>query len=193
MLGKRFSGFTLAELLIALVILGEIATFTIPKILMAQQNQTFNVRAKEDATTISAAYQQYILANGPSSSVSLSSLTTYLNYVALDSTSIIDSGLNNTSLNCSSWKCYRMANGSTLAFDAGQTFGATDSLAVSYFYVDPDGAYSGTTNGNGKSIVFFLYYNGRLTTQGTATDNSHDVWGTVYHPASSIDAPWFQW
>lgn len=47
MANRTQSGFTLAELLIALTILGVIATFTIPKILTAQQASTYNAIAKE--------------------------------------------------------------------------------------------------------------------------------------------------
>ncbi|MBL8031855.1 MAG: prepilin-type N-terminal cleavage/methylation domain-containing protein [Candidatus Doudnabacteria bacterium] len=48
----RVKGFTLAELLIALVILGVIATFTIPKVLYANQNTKYNAIAKEAMGTI---------------------------------------------------------------------------------------------------------------------------------------------
>jgi len=187
------TGFTLAELLIALMILGEIATFTIPKIIIAQQNQTFNARTKEDIASMSAIYQQYITRNGASSSLSLSSLNSYLNYTSLASSGLIDAVPGSTSLDCSAWKCYRLANGSTLAFDSGQTFGATDSLAVSYFYIDPDSTYSGTTNGTGKSIAVFLYYGGRVTTWGNVASGSHDVWGATYTPTPANDPTWFQW
>lgn len=188
-------GFTLAELLISLAILGMIATFTIPKILSSQQNSSYNAIAKEDASAIAAAYQSYVYNNGASSAISLSSLTPYLNYTTLDTSSLIDSYPGQTSLNCAAWQCYRMANGSILAFDAGQTFGATDSLAITYFYVDPDGVYSGSTSGSSKSAVFFIYYNGRITSQETAAAGSHDVWGTTYNPATQVgkDPTWLSW
>lgn len=51
----RLTGFTLAELLIALLILGEIATFTIPKILASQQNGQRKAVFKETLATISEA------------------------------------------------------------------------------------------------------------------------------------------
>lgn len=48
----RLKGFTLAELLISLLILGEIATFTIPKILSAQQNGSKKAIIKETVATL---------------------------------------------------------------------------------------------------------------------------------------------
>jgi prepilin-type N-terminal cleavage/methylation domain-containing protein len=50
-------GFTLAELLIALTILGEIAAFTIPKIISSQQNGQKRAVTKEMIAMFSAAYQ----------------------------------------------------------------------------------------------------------------------------------------
>ena len=52
---SRKSGFSIAELLISVMILGEIATFTIPKILIAQQNQRKIAVFKESLATISVA------------------------------------------------------------------------------------------------------------------------------------------
>lgn len=50
---RDYKGFTLAELLIALAILGVIATFTIPKILQAQQNQKKQAILKETISIVS--------------------------------------------------------------------------------------------------------------------------------------------
>ena len=54
-------GFTLAELLIALAILGVIATFAIPKVLNSQQDGKLNAIGKETAAALSEAYQVYRL------------------------------------------------------------------------------------------------------------------------------------
>lgn len=77
-------GFTLAELLIALALLGVIATFTIPKILNAQQSSASLAKAKEVAAMISGAYQQAQAAGNASSSTKPGDLTQYMNYVKLD-------------------------------------------------------------------------------------------------------------
>lgn len=66
---RVYLGFTLAELLISLAILGVIATFTIPKIIKAQQDAKFNAIAKEAATMVTGAYQQYQSQNTPTSLV----------------------------------------------------------------------------------------------------------------------------
>ena len=52
-------GFTLAELLISLAILGVIATFTIPKILTSQQNSQKAAVTKEVIAMISGAFTAY--------------------------------------------------------------------------------------------------------------------------------------
>lgn len=52
---RNVRGFTLAELLICLAILGEIATFTVPKILASQQNNQKTAVFKETIGAIGAA------------------------------------------------------------------------------------------------------------------------------------------
>lgn len=51
-------GFTLAELLIALLILGALATFTIPKLLNGQQDSRRKAIFRETITSIAAVYYQ---------------------------------------------------------------------------------------------------------------------------------------
>ena len=53
------SGFTLAELLIALAILGVIATFTIPKVLNSSSSSENSAIFKEAAGMVSGAMQAY--------------------------------------------------------------------------------------------------------------------------------------
>ena len=69
------TGFTLAELLIALAILGVIATFTIPKILTSQANSQRNAIAKEVMSMISGAHQQLKSNNALSTSTTMGALT----------------------------------------------------------------------------------------------------------------------
>ncbi len=85
-------GFTLAELLICLAILGEISTFTIPKIFNGSIRQEKRLAlAKEAVATLTALNQQYLLENGgcypglscrvdPSTGNALDGLPTYTYY-----------------------------------------------------------------------------------------------------------------
>jgi prepilin-type N-terminal cleavage/methylation domain-containing protein len=71
-------GFTLAELLIALALLGIIASFTIPKVLESSTNAKYKAMAKEAAGMISGAYQNLKLANGLSANTTTCDLTQYM-------------------------------------------------------------------------------------------------------------------
>ena len=78
------SGFTLAELLIALAILGVIATFTIPKVLESGSTSQWNAMGKEVASMISGAHQQHKLQGLLSTNTLSGDLTQHMNYVAVD-------------------------------------------------------------------------------------------------------------
>lgn len=195
----RRDGFTLAELLISLAILGEIATFTIPKILNAQQNGQNVAIAKEAAGTVATAYQLYFVSNTVTSATSMSDLTAYLNYAKVDTTTIIDSEQGGTSLDCATTEvqCLRLHNGATLWH--GKTnvdFGGTSDLNAIYFLIDPDSRYSGSTTGTGKSVKFYLYRNGRVATWASITSGTitHE-WGNYYvsNADATRDPPWFSW
>jgi prepilin-type N-terminal cleavage/methylation domain-containing protein len=176
-------GFTLAELLISLAILGVIATFTIPKIITAQRDAKFNAIAKEAAAMVTGAYQQYQSQNTPTSNTGISTLTPYMNYVSTDSSTIIDHMYGSNGYACGSGGsggCIRLHNGAIIRYNTSVGFGGTASTDNIWFAVDPDGVYSGTTNGYGKAIEFIFYYNGRISTRGMEN-------GTTQDP------PWFSW
>jgi len=187
-------GFTLAELLISLAILGVIATFTIPKILTAQQNSQYNAKAKEAAAMISAAYESYKQqGNTPNTNTSAGNLTPFMNYVAVDSSSSIDLMYTDTTRACTGgYGCIKLHNGGMLLWASGGFMGTASTNAI-YFYFDPDGIVTdGTTNGPGKSTCFWLYYNGRITSYANLTAGTIYAGGTA-GPNSSYDPPWFQW
>lgn len=67
---RQASGFSLAELLVALLILGQISAFTIPKIVTSQQNARNKAVFKEMYGTLSQlVYQGTILGMGSGSSM----------------------------------------------------------------------------------------------------------------------------
>ncbi len=188
----RTLGFTLAELLISLAVLGVIATFTIPKVLQGQQNKQWNAAAKEAASTITAAYQAYQLDKGSLISIGNNQLFEYLNYVRLDTSSAtLDGTYGNGSISCSSYRCFRLHNGGVLT--ASGTYMGDESEVV-WFYFDPDGRYSGSTTGAGKSVLFFLYHNGRITSSDYIDSNScFNNNAACYDPGDFADPPWFSW
>jgi prepilin-type N-terminal cleavage/methylation domain-containing protein len=198
---RRFpAGFTLVELLIALVILGEIATFSIPKILYASQNQSYNAAAKEVAAMLSGALQQAKLTGTLTANTKLHDLTPYMNFVAIDSTSDIDFLYNTSTINfpCNynSDYCLVLHNGGKLLLN-GQSFGGTASTNAVYFYFDPDGKVTdGTTNSPGRSLRLYLFYNGRVQTEGTVQPGTCGLpYGCLpaSYPRPTNDPPWFSW
>lgn len=153
---KSNPGFTLAELLIALAILGVIATFTIPKILSSSQNGQNTAIAKEAASMVSGAYSTYTLNNGAATGVTAGALTQYMNYVATDATAAAYTfGI---ACNTANVVCIKLHNGGVLQYSSNINFGATTGALP--FSVDPDGAGAQTP------ITFWQYYNGRLSTGG---------------------------
>lgn len=192
----RCKGFTLAELLIALAILAEIATFTIPKVITAQQNGQYKAKAKEIAATIAAAHQQYALQYGISTTTGIKDFTPYLNYVTVDSSTTIDSYYTDGSRACNwaSGTCLKMHNGAYIQYWPADSFNGTNSTNGVPFLIDPDGRLTdGTTNGPGKSLYFFVYYNGRVTDLGNLAANTSWNNGTNWNPNSAQVPAWFSW
>jgi prepilin-type N-terminal cleavage/methylation domain-containing protein len=193
----RATGFTLAELLVALLILGQISAFTIPKIIISSQRSNYNARAKEAASMISGAYHLYLVKNGRSGSMGISDLTPYFNYVAVDSSTVIDDVQTKNSQTCgsgSAQQCLRLHNGAILRYGLSSTYtmGGTSATNAIWFDIDPDGRYSGAPAGDGKAIEFWLYSSGRLATFGTiaaGTCSGNDCPSAT--PA--YDPPWFSW
>jgi len=190
-------GFTLAELLIALFIMGVLATFTIPKVITAQQNGRYKAVAKELAGTVSQAYQIYRLRNGDNPTMQISELTPYLNYIKV----VTDSSLY---VDGAPWDggwipacdgtqtCLKMHNGATLYYWDGDSFCSTQPTAVA-FRIDPDG------KGDGRVLAMdiFLYSNGKIRTNSTIDNPTRVGWGgtgtCTGTYATGSDPPWFNW
>ena len=126
-----------------------------------------------------------------------------MNYISTDTTSQIDSAYSRTgSITCSTNSpCIHLHNGGVLLFaGAGSknTFGGTSTTNHIWFSFDPDGQLTsmGTTNGPGKSVEFALFYNGRITTNGSLPATNQTSWdGGLATDAlcPTCDPPWFNW
>ena len=173
-------GFTLAELLISLAILGVIATFTIPKILSAAGNGQNTAIAKEAASMIAGAYSTYALNNTVSSSTTAGQLTPYMNYVAVDSTNSYNFG----SACTATIQCLKLHNGGILRMNINNAFRDITSTSSTYFNLDPDGA------GPQTPATFVLFYNGRLSTAGQAGATWTQTADTSFTPDPAYIQNW---
>lgn len=195
---RNVQGFTLAELLISLGILGLIAIFTIPKIISSQQNNQYNAIAKETAAMLSAALANYKATNTVTASTTAGALTPYMNYVKVDSTSQFDYENGSTTGDCGSGTdvCLRLHNGAILNYAPSSRFDGTNTTNAVYFYLDPDGVSSSTTNGPGKSILLWLYSNGSIKDVGNALSNTSTYFAGSTHTYNATPASvpaWFSW
>ena len=192
---RSIGGFTLAELLISLAILGVIATFTIPKIMAGQQNSQYNAEAHDTIGMISQAFQMAQRDGLINANTTQGALTPYMNYVRFETTGSIDHNYGFGSINCVSGSfigCLSLHNGGRLLVD-NSSFGGTSATNALSFYFDPDGKVTdGTTNGPGKSIIFQIYYNGQVVTNGTRDKVYCANWGCG-GVVLGTDAPWFSW
>jgi prepilin-type N-terminal cleavage/methylation domain-containing protein len=170
----KSSGFTLAELLISLAILGVIATFTIPKVLNSSTSSQNTAIAKEAASMISGAFSAYTLNNTLATTTTPGVLQQYMNYVSTDTSTTYSTGM----VACSaSIICLKLHSGAVLQYQVANTFGGTTTTDSIRFNLDPDGAGSQT------AATFVQFYNGRLTTYGAAT--SQQTGGTALTPVAS--------
>jgi prepilin-type N-terminal cleavage/methylation domain-containing protein len=188
--------FTLAELLIALGILGVIATFTIPKVLMAQQSGQKKAVAKEAAAMISGAHTVLKLNSTLTGASTIMDLTPYLNYVRVETAGSVD-GIPaaatgypaSYTCNTASIICLRLHNGSVLIATKANSFGGTASTNAFDFVIDPDG----TLNSDRSSVGFLMYYSGQITSRSTVRSSTQDGGGQTYNPGAGMDPGWFDW
>lgn len=182
-------GFTLAELLIALAILGVIATFTIPKVLQAQQSHKHNAIAKQAIAAMVNAYDQYRAKNTVTANTKTTNLLPYFNYVKYDTTSTFDYAMSGTVSCDSSSPCLWLHNGALVQF-YNVNFAGTSSTNAVWFIIDPDGANMNTPQGGSLEVA--LYFNGRIATWKTLDPNTVTGWGP-YSANPAMEPSWFSW
>ena len=185
-------GFTLAELLICLMILGEIATFTIPKVIASQQRQQSNTAAKEALAMVSGAFLQAQMNGLITTSAGANVLTPYMNYISIQTSGQLDDHVNaNGTKDCSTMTCLKLHSGGVL-FWPNQTFQNTASNYAVLMFFDPDGVKgsSGSADGPSKSLGFYLYYNGRTSTRALMPAGTYENGGAA-STNTQADPSWF--
>ena len=189
---KQKFGFTLAELLIALLVLGVIATFTIPKVLSSQQSNEWKSSAKETVSMVAEAYVAYKANNTPATSFSLAQLTPYMNYVVIKTTGadLADGDQGAGSVDCDWGGCVVLHNGVQLhSVNTGAFLNTASTNAIPFLY-DPEVAYSVSTTLR-KSVPFVLFYNGRISDGGKYGTICYNYGCFTENPANVPS--WFNW
>jgi prepilin-type N-terminal cleavage/methylation domain-containing protein len=188
-------GFTLAEIVVAMGVLGVISTFNVTKVLTAQQATRNTALAKEAASTITGAYQEYNRNNRQSTNTTLVNIMTYVNSAKLDTTSTVQRiepwGATANKACTSPTVCYQLNNGAIIFGTDDHHFSVNDSLHSITFSFDPD------AGGPEIGVTFYLYYNGRFTSQKTMANNTVICWYgptcATYTPIATGDPSWFRW
>lgn len=172
---KGIKGFTLAELLVALLILGEIAAFTIPKVLNAQQNGRKIAIAKEVMGTAGAIYTK-LKMEGTLTTTTGAAFARNMNYISEDRTSVIDDAPSTGwgSLDCATWwaKCYKLHSGAIVGADDVGPMGSTSVNESLWLLVDVDASYQGDNSG----FWINIHGNGWMTTDWLDRPNLEPSW-----------------
>ena len=185
---RFYSAFTLAELLIALLILGVIATFTIPKVLNSQAETKRNAVAKETYATVFAVGKQLKDESKWSSSTTFADFTPYLNYVAVITTisttvDYVYSCPSTGTLTCSGgFPCLRLHNGALVRYSAS----ATVASGTAFLVVDADGV---SQSGNADSLGLSLHDG----LPRFIKMNEDDNYWVVGLGCANQSPPWFKW
>lgn len=185
-------GFSLAETLVALLILSIISIYSIPKMIINTRTSASEVEAKEVAGFLTSAYQQHKIQTGVSSLTKGEDLIPYLNYVKIMTLGELVDAMEGSasSNNCDNGsKCIKLHSGGVLYFSSFEFGGTTATNAIKMQY-DPDGVYSGLSTGPSKAIRLYLYYNGRIATKGTIAPSTCDANGCD-NPSTSQDPVWW--
>jgi prepilin-type N-terminal cleavage/methylation domain-containing protein len=173
---KRSVGFTLTELLISLAILGEIATFTIPKILTSQQSAKRAAVLKESISTIQAVIYNGILTRNLTLTNSYSYISSNVNAVKLCPTNARTEGCWTQPLFDSNPQGpgFILPNGATVSgFETPWSPNDNgNGQWAGYFFIDWNGADGPNLEGQDQMILVYGF--------GTATwQNAYDNWGTL--------------
>lgn len=169
MKNRSLQAFTLAELLVSLSVLGLVAAFAIPKVLLSVSDQSTKAAGREAFAMLNDAFMAYKATKGGivDSGASGGTLFSFINYkqeLTASTTPTFDQGLTlssaatpTTELTVANGKAYEMLNGLVVAFRTADdmTENGTTNKGTLGFEVDPDGT------GSAEPITIFLASDGR--------------------------------
>jgi type II secretory pathway pseudopilin PulG len=202
---KKAAAFSFAELLITLAIIGVLAAFLLPKVLISSNTNTDknNKKTSQAAWAIMQAYEQYRLTVGTvPTTMTPSTLTPYMNYVSMDTSgTTMDTIPGAASVTCiAATPCLRLHNGGLLRMNDNYKFGGSSTLNGVYFIFDPDPVNNTTSTADGplKAVGLLLYYDGSplITTRGTVRSGTAITSVATglplgFEPDSTLDPSWF--
>jgi type II secretory pathway pseudopilin PulG len=175
-------GFSLAEVLITLALIGLLGAFTIPKIFTQDTtslNSQYTSKARNAAFMIATAFERYKQANNGTTPTGVDALTPYFNYINIDTSgsTLVDSIPTYGSRTCAtSIPCLKLHNGSMLYYWQGDSYCSSGSNPTGVlFALDPDGVYGGTTDGPSKTLWMYIYNDGTMKSQANMKTNTQ--WG----------------
>jgi prepilin-type N-terminal cleavage/methylation domain-containing protein len=192
---NRAVGFTLAELLIALSVLGVISVFSIPKIVASGQNNAKNAATREIISVLSQGFMKLKQEGKITINTRPDDILTAgeLNYAREMTSGLIDRAPGQPDVDCADivHRCYQLHNGGVVLLHKTATFMGTAANDAITFWFDPDGTYSGSLTGPGKGILLLIYFNGRITTMSGISNPTNTVWGSL--TPSAQEPEWFSW
>jgi prepilin-type N-terminal cleavage/methylation domain-containing protein len=195
--------FTLAELIIALIIVGIIATLTVAGVNKSPSNKKALAATQAAAMEVQSAYTRYLLDYELMPEATFATFLPYLASRTQPYTGTLNSDANGGSLTCGSgdFACAKLSNGAVIAYKTNLQFAqASASSTVDRcipVIIDPDGKFVDSY----KSFAVYLVmeYGGRLETtyeMPVATCNSYNITTAADVPINGDSIPlpdWWSW
>jgi len=160
---KKKSGFTLAEILITLTIIGIVAAMVIPGLLKSTNSQEYKATLKKAVAVLSQVIRKSIAINGTSpsdcSGCSAASGSSSLANYFRNSMNVIATGPDNNSFYTADGVLYRFVHSSTAGACNTASTTTDPAVAMCYALVDVNGAKGPNSISTGSTALGSAFYN----------------------------------